>query len=120
MNDKPLEDTQHGTSRITIFAFTIAALFGLTIFIMAGYGTWAMHDRKEMRQQIVNQTALAEMRGAVILKQIDEIQDLKFSQRWDTLLGLLLDRDREVEFDLIEDHFKQKTPEGMIKQFDPK
>jgi hypothetical protein len=99
---------QEGISKQTF------SIIMIVVFIMAIYGGWSLYKRSdhiETKQLTISQ-------GRIITEAKKEIEHLNFTLRWETLLGILLDKDRQIEFDIIEEKLSRKILDGLIRTED--
>jgi len=94
---------------------TFAFIVSVTFLIFSAYGVWTFHNRSEIKKHINSLTIVNHAQKIQIGKMRKEIQELRLAQRWDILLQTILDPDRQIEFDMIEEHLQKEIYQGKIR-----
>jgi len=103
------------TSLTIIFFFIVTTTF----LLFAGYGVWTFYSRGEIKKHINTMTIIDHAQKIQINKMRKEIQELRLAQRWDMLLQIILNPDRQIEFDVIEEHLAKEIYAGTLRNKPP-
>jgi len=102
--------------KVYVFFMVIITAFSIMAIAML----WGIN--KHLKQEIANEIkenkaliVLAVEKDTKIKAMTEEIQDLRISHRWATLFGIIMSKDRQIEFEMIEEHLQKKVYDGLIR-----